>query len=300
MPRIIVAFTYHQVASYKKVREHRSQVATLHCWYEGVHGQEKCQKLTCSRDDPIPSIEAVDPVPYASTALVRARYRTPSVSLTPPPSSEDATSRSDSLEVNTNFEQDGSRDSITNRLANVRITNNVDTSQVAPAIHSDHGENEATLLPERASRRSRRSSSIRPPHVVENEVPTSDVFNQVPIQRALEDARTLAATLATALSSGTIHTDANSYLHRLHTEALECADFRNPSTRTIGFVGESGAGKSSLLNSLLDRKDFLRSVSQPHPRESDLLHVTLTHIAIERIRNCMHVCDCGVSLSGGR
>lgn len=47
----------------------------------------------------------------------------------------------------------------------------------------------------------------------------------------------------------------------LYQEALALSNFQPPSTRIVGLVGDSGVGKSSLINSLLDKDEFTRAVS---------------------------------------
>ncbi|KAF2195110.1 hypothetical protein K469DRAFT_681465 [Zopfia rhizophila CBS 207.26] len=53
-------------------------------------------------------------------------------------------------------------------------------------------------------------------------------------------------------------TDGASSLYNLAKQTEDLAQFKYPVTRTIGVVGESGVGKSSLLNSLLDVKRLAR------------------------------------------
>ncbi|KAF2168763.1 hypothetical protein M409DRAFT_20780 [Zasmidium cellare ATCC 36951] len=108
-------------------------------------------------------------------------------------------------------------------------------------------------------RASRPSSPGRTAYVVENEQLPEDDFNRGPLQPSLDRTRRLAKALACALGSGAVHTEPGSHISRLYAKARDYADFRCPSTRTVGFVGQSGVGKSSLLNSLLDRKNFLRT-----------------------------------------
>ncbi|KAI0481373.1 hypothetical protein GGR56DRAFT_316915 [Xylariaceae sp. FL0804] len=67
--------------------------------------------------------------------------------------------------------------------------------------------------------------------------------------------------LKITLEAGALRQDADSTIKRLYETASSLAHFRCPSTRIVGFVGDSGVGKSSLLNSLLDRRDLARTTN---------------------------------------
>jgi ATPase subunit of ABC transporter with duplicated ATPase domains len=111
-----------------------------------------------------------------------------------------------------------------------------------------------------ASRRRRSSSRIACiPHDVSTEQPPEDLFNQPHFQRGFAQAKQAVGKLAEVLGSGSLHNEPDSTMRRLRDKALELSTFQCPSTRTIGFVGDSGVGKSSLLNSLLHTKDLARS-----------------------------------------
>ena len=51
--------------------------------------------------------------------------------------------------------------------------------------------------------------------------------------------------LATVLSQSSSHRDPGSTAKKLYDAATKLAAFEPPSTRTIGFVGDSGVGKCS-------------------------------------------------------
>lgn len=65
--------------------------------------------------------------------------------------------------------------------------------------------------------------------------------------------------LTDVLASGSLHTEPDSTMRKLFEEATELIRFKCPNTRTVGFVGDSGVGKSSLINSLLDIKGLART-----------------------------------------
>ncbi|KAI3320818.1 hypothetical protein HD806DRAFT_505075 [Xylariaceae sp. AK1471] len=115
--------------------------------------------------------------------------------------------------------------------------------------------------PRRLSAHRRRSSSQNnlEVHDVRNEAPPNDRFNIPAVQIALRDTKRMMSELVDVLGSSAVHNESDSVMQRLHRQAGELAGFQCPSTRTVGFVGDSGAGKSSLLNSLLDCRDLARA-----------------------------------------
>ncbi|KAI1275476.1 hypothetical protein F5Y07DRAFT_389933 [Xylaria sp. FL0933] len=108
----------------------------------------------------------------------------------------------------------------------------------------------------------RRRSSSRPiveKHDVRNEAPPNDRFNLPGFREALRDTKRSMTGLVGVLGSSAVGNEPDSVIQRLHSQAKNLSQFECPSRRTVGFVGESGAGKSSLLNSLLDYRDLARS-----------------------------------------
>ncbi|RSM10793.1 hypothetical protein CEP52_003372 [Fusarium oligoseptatum] len=96
------------------------------------------------------------------------------------------------------------------------------------------------------------------------------------------------------LGSSSLHNSPESTIHRLHDEAGELARFEYPSTRTVGFVGDSGVGKSSLLNSLLDMKGLARTsnsgeactcvVTEFHYHNRDTLDIEVNLFTMDELR----------------
>ncbi|KAI3335499.1 hypothetical protein F4824DRAFT_158970 [Ustulina deusta] len=115
--------------------------------------------------------------------------------------------------------------------------------------------------PWRQSAHRRRSSSRSNlgKHDVKDETPPNDRFNLPGFQKALRDTRESMADLVDVLGSSAVRDEPASVVKRLHGQAKDLSQFECPSRRTVGFVGDSGAGKSSLLNSLLDYRDLARS-----------------------------------------
>ncbi|KAH0845562.1 hypothetical protein FOPE_10998 [Fonsecaea pedrosoi] len=125
----------------------------------------------------------------------------------------------------------------------------------SPSLHID----DASRSPRSASRR-RSSSFVDPaPHNVAEEEPPAEPFHQPEFQRELAKAENLVKDLVNILASSTLHDEAQSRINALHLQAVDLSRFQKPSTRIVGLVGDAGAGKSSVLNSLLDFEGFARS-----------------------------------------
>ncbi|SPO03125.1 uncharacterized protein DNG_05807 [Cephalotrichum gorgonifer] len=223
-------------------------------------------------DDPIPSIEEDPSSPSAQgyTMSGALHHRTPSFSLSPSLSAP-----SERLAILPNSRDGASRGSVSNidqSLNQLRLSGrspSLGMSDVATALGNVPlgSETRATLSPSPTPSATGGSSSRRrsgnrvkvPPHEVEDEEPPPDRFHEPGFQRAFNGAKRAVGDLRDVLGSGTLHTEPDSTMRRLHGEAVGLSMFQAPSTRTVGFVGDSGVGKSSLLNSLLDHKKLARA-----------------------------------------
>src|SRR2546423_207914 len=56
----------------------------------------------------------------------------------------------------------------------------------------------------------------------------------------------------------------------LHQQSLRLQTFQLPSSRIVGLVGDSGVGKSRLINSLLDHVDLARVVDVAHAQRASI------------------------------
>lgn len=122
------------------------------------------------------------------------------------------------------------------------------------------------------SRRRRSSSAIdRAPHRVEDEEPSAAFSQTKEVQQAFDNARAISKNIANVLSGFELHGEPDSSIEKLYREALRLSQFELPSSRTVGLVGDSGVGKSSLVNSLLDKGDLARSVSNVGSVRSSLI-----------------------------
>ncbi|KAF4415669.1 hypothetical protein FACUT_13229 [Fusarium acutatum] len=194
-------------------------------------------------DTPLPSTEGIT---ETNSSPASHRHRTPSVSLTPP--------------GGTREESHG----LTSAINNIRLSDTNGTLRLIieiPLTCSGH----ASLSPEpRRSRngtpRRRRSSTgaVQQHDVADEELP-DDAFHSPEFQGAFRDAKQLMSNIQSVLGSSNVHEGSESTMRKLHEEAGKLAAFECPATRTVGFVGDSGVGKSSLLNSLLDTKGLART-----------------------------------------
>ncbi|KAJ5813614.1 uncharacterized protein N7503_000364 [Penicillium pulvis] len=78
------------------------------------------------------------------------------------------------------------------------------------------------------------------------------------LQRGLRDVRKQLARLLNTMSLEVV-SDQSSNLKELKDETEKLANFQYPNSRTVGFIGTSGEGKSSLINSLLDQPNIARA-----------------------------------------
>jgi ABC-type glutathione transport system ATPase component len=96
-------------------------------------------------------------------------------------------------------------------------------------------------------RRRRSSSALKQPrHEVCDEEPPTNRFHQPEFQNAFRDAKQLIADLSAVLATGSLHQEPDTTMKKLYEDSVALSSFRCPETRTIGFVGASGVGKSSL------------------------------------------------------
>jgi hypothetical protein len=105
--------------------------------------------------------------------------------------------------------------------------------------------------PPRASRRRSSSYINTAPHDVRDEELPNDDFHKATFQQAFSNAKRLMAELTEVLSSSTIHHERDSAMRGLHKQANKLARFHCPSTRKVGFVGDSGVGTYSRRTNLI-------------------------------------------------
>jgi hypothetical protein len=145
-------------------------------------------------------------------------------------------------------------DSVVNGMASLRMRSSSSSSLSPTQEGPGHSPS--------PSRRRRSGSGVpRPPYRVEDEELPPSLFHSQTIQQSLVDARAVVSRMAEALASSTMPQDESSSIRKFRQQALKLSGFQPPSSRTVGLVGDSGVGKSSLINSLLDKKSLARAVS---------------------------------------
>lgn len=216
---------------------------------------EIAQDLIEMADIPIASTET-ESLPNGGPSTPRSsisRLRTPSVSITPPPAIRAQATPVRSM--NGSSQDEVVRGMNTMRLSEQNGVDNLsDVAEAVDRVARGSDSRAVSLTPEptssragtpRQRRRSRRSSSVvdRLPHNVLDEELPQDAFHSPEFQQAFRDAKQLMSTVEGVLGSSSLHNSPESTIRRLHTEAGELARFEYPSTRTVGFVGDSGVGK---------------------------------------------------------
>lgn len=220
-----------------------------------------------SSNEVIPSIETDCDDPSGGSYTDNSVHsRTPSISLTPTPSSSTQQSPEASRSANARgtvvFRGGDGVTGVDGRLRNMRLSSqgskfdmsDVDSALERVARGSDSsvvlldpgspGAKEVSSGREMSRRRRSSSRANLVPHDVKDEEPPEDRFHKPAFQQAFYDAKTLMSELADVLGSSALHFEPDSTMQRLHKQAGELARFHCPSSRTVGFVGDSGVGKS--------------------------------------------------------
>ncbi|KAJ5646831.1 hypothetical protein N7490_003203 [Penicillium lividum] len=89
-------------------------------------------------------------------------------------------------------------------------------------------------------------------------LPSAPLYDQR-LQTGLKDVKSHLADLVHAMGASDLVHDPNSSLHKLRSDAKIMSEFQYPEKRTVGFIGDSGVGKSSLINCLLDQINLAKS-----------------------------------------
>ncbi|GFF64845.1 hypothetical protein IFM60648_01404 [Aspergillus lentulus] len=95
-------------------------------------------------------------------------------------------------------------------------------------------------------------------NIRQEELPQVPIYD-IRLQDALRNVRGELADLAQVMSRRELAQDPTTAFHELYKQTLEASRFAYPATRTVGFIGDSGMGKSSLINSILDQEGLARS-----------------------------------------
>ncbi|KAM7200854.1 hypothetical protein V8F20_005096 [Naviculisporaceae sp. PSN 640] len=237
-------------------------------------------------DDPLPSIEGTSLTPDQSRSTLP--HVSPNPTITSPSleagahsssAGRDGTPTPTGSSISRSHRTNNRAGSIGSQIRQMRISDDSFSPQPENRPHSeerqsrllsplqddvsyDAGRSNASPCRSRPSPgRPRRSSSQlnQAPHQAGDEEPPEDDFNNRVFQSSLTATRELMSRLEVILGSSDLHLEPDSTIRRLRENAGELARFHCPPTRTVGFVGDSGVGKSSLLNSLLDLPGLARA-----------------------------------------
>lgn len=214
------------------------------------------------QDVPRPSIEgsSIDSSGGVPISHGTNHSRTPSVALTPSPA--------DSSKVL------GTARSIDDRLGMSEVADAIEGIVRGSDSHDLFLRTESpaagsTYSPRRDSRRRSSShNSISCHNVTDEELP-NDLFHTATFQQALSDAKRLMVEMTEVLSSSNVHQEPDSSMKPLHERASKLSRFHCPSTRKVGFVGDSGAGRC------FQSSQFCAKVRAHGRREKQPLELTL-------------------------
>ncbi|KAF5974290.1 hypothetical protein FBULB1_7849 [Fusarium bulbicola] len=216
-------------------------------------------------DTPLPSTEGIA---ETNSSPASHRHRTPSVSLTPPGGTREGTH------------------GLTSAIHNIRLSDTNGHASLSPEPRRSRNG---------TPRRRRSSTGAAQQHDVADEEPPDDAFHSPEFQGAFRDAKQLMSNIQSVLGSSNVHEGSESTMRKLYEEAGKLAAFEYPATRTVGFVGDSGVGKSSLLNSLLDTKGLARTsnngeactcvVTEYHYHNHDTLDIRVNLFSMEELQD---------------
>ena len=116
---------------------------------------------------------------------------------------------------------------------------------VPPFLFTAAGVNASTKTPPMSSYTS---------HNVSDEEPPSDYFYSARFQGELKTSKALMSSVRDILGSSSSHLDESSPVFHLYRRARQLSKIEHRVSRTVGFVGDTCAGRASVLNSLLDLK----------------------------------------------
>ncbi|KAJ6031623.1 hypothetical protein N7540_002355 [Penicillium herquei] len=106
----------------------------------------------------------------------------------------------------------------------------------------------------------RESGNINRGGIREESLPRVPIYD-ARLQDQVKEVKSKLASLATSIGSSALVHDQSSSLHSHYKKLKKASKFEYPVIRTVGFIGDSGVGKSSLINSLLDQRGLSRSSS---------------------------------------
>ncbi|KAL2794371.1 hypothetical protein BJX66DRAFT_202010 [Aspergillus keveii] len=95
-------------------------------------------------------------------------------------------------------------------------------------------------------------------NIREEALPQAPIYD-VGLQNALREVRSHLTDLKLSMARFHLVHDESARVHELYKQVELISRFEYPETRIVGFIGDSGVGKSSLINSLLDCDGLART-----------------------------------------
>ncbi|PTU21875.1 hypothetical protein P175DRAFT_0436233 [Aspergillus ochraceoroseus IBT 24754] len=95
-------------------------------------------------------------------------------------------------------------------------------------------------------------------HVSQEKLPDAPIYN-VRLQRAVKEVRSQLLHLSNTMGRCGLAHDQTTDISALYEQVQMMSKFDYPATRTVGLIGDSGVGKYSLVNALLDQSGLSRS-----------------------------------------
>ncbi|KAJ0426006.1 hypothetical protein BJY00DRAFT_272728 [Aspergillus carlsbadensis] len=95
-------------------------------------------------------------------------------------------------------------------------------------------------------------------NIREEALPHAPIYD-VGLQSALREVRINLTDLKLSMARSHLVHDESARVHGLYKQVELMSRFEYPETRIVGFIGDSGVGKSSLINSLLDCDGLART-----------------------------------------
>ncbi|KAL3464362.1 hypothetical protein BJX64DRAFT_254826 [Aspergillus heterothallicus] len=95
-------------------------------------------------------------------------------------------------------------------------------------------------------------------NIREEALPQAPIYD-AGLQNALREVRSQLTNLKISMARSNLVHDESTTIHEIYKQVDLMSRFEYPETRIVGFIGDSGVGKSSLINSLLDHDGLART-----------------------------------------
>ncbi|KAJ5086192.1 hypothetical protein N7532_010963 [Penicillium argentinense] len=94
---------------------------------------------------------------------------------------------------------------------------------------------------------------------IEDDLFSPDPIDDQSFQRNFNAVKVQIQELSRVISECPLSQDPGTRLHQIHLEAKQLSEYKDQEPRIVGFIGETGAGKSSVINSILNQRGLARS-----------------------------------------